>query len=392
MSAHDSLQVRAGEAARQFAVYGDFAGVEAHGTGHINRTFVFTMDQGGRPVRYLLQLLNTFAFREPVPLMDNIVRVTEHLRRRLAAEDILVPPRHALSRRVLTVLPSRDGKPYHIDLEGGFWRCYLFIEGAGTTDLMDSPKLAFALAEAAGRFQYLLSDLSGHRLAETIPGFHDARRRYVAFERALAGDSARRAGQVGPEIEFFKANREGFDRIVVALESSTVPERICHNDTKISNLLLDDATNEAICVIDLDTVMPGSSAYDFGDLARTVASTTAEDDPDPRRMELSLPMYEALARGFARGTRMAGEGSGSYLTPAERELLPWGARILTMLMGIRFLTDHLEGDVYYHVAREGHNLDRSRTQIALIRSIDQNWEAMLAATQAAFAVPGDARA
>ena len=391
MSGDEALLGRAGEAARHFAVFGDFASVETHGTGHINRTFVFTMDQGGRPVRYLLQMLNTFAFREPVPLMDNIVRVTEHLRRRLAAEDVLAPPRHALSRRVLTVLPSRDGKPYHFDPEGGFWRCYLFIEGAGTTDLMDSPVKAFALAEAAGRFQYLLSDLPGPRLAETIPGFHDARRRYSAFERALAGDSARRAGQVSPEIEFFKANREGFDRIVTAIESSTVPERICHNDTKISNLLLDDETGEAICVIDLDTVMPGSSAYDFGDLARTAASTTAEDDPDPRNMALSLPMYEALARGFARGTRTAGEGSGSYLTPAERELLPWGARILTMLMGIRFLTDHLEGDVYYHVTREGHNIDRSRTQIALIRSMDVNWKAMQVATQAAFAVPGDVR-
>jgi Ser/Thr protein kinase RdoA (MazF antagonist) len=391
MSPDEVLLGRAGEAARQFAVYGDFTGVEAHGTGHINRTFVFTMDQGGRPVRYLLQLLNTFAFREPVPLMDNIVRVTEHLRRRLAAEDALAPPRHTLSRRVLTVLPSRDGKPHHIDPEGGFWRCYLFIEGAGTTDIMDSTVKAFALAEAAGRFQYLLSDLPGARLAETIPGFHDARRRYAAFERALAGDRAGRACRVGPEIEFFKANREGFDRIVAAMESGEVPERICHNDTKISNLLLDDETGEAICVIDLDTVMPGSSAYDFGDLARTAASSTAEDDPDPRNMALLPPMYEALARGFARGTRTAGEGSPSYLTPAERELLPWGARTLTMLMGIRFLTDHLEGDVYYHIARDGHNLDRSRTQIALIRSMDAHWDSMLAATHAAFETPGAAK-
>jgi hypothetical protein len=172
---------------------------------------------------------------------------------------------------------------------------------------------------------------------------------------------------------------------VSALESGAVPERITHNDTKISNLLIDDETGEAICVIDLDTVMPGSSAYDFGDLARTVAASTAEDDPEPRNMKLVIPMYEALARGIARRTRVAADrGSGSFLTGAERELLPWGARILTMLMGIRFLTDYLEGDVYYHVARDGHNLDRSRTQIALVRSMDLHWDEMRAETAAAF--------
>jgi len=366
------LLARARSAALEFALYGDFLGLEAYGSGHINRTYLVAMDQGGRKVRYILQLLNTFAFREPLGLMDNIVRVTEHLRRRLAAEG-----RTELSRRSLTVLPSRDGRPYHIDAEGGFWRCYLFIEGASSSDLMDSPDRAFVLGEAAGRFQYLLSDLPGPRLSETIPGFHDARKRYADFERALAADAAGRAAGVGPEIEFFKANRVGFDRIVQALESGAVPERITHNDTKISNLLIDDVTGEAICVIDLDTVMPGSSTYDFGDLVRTVATSTAEDDPVPSRMRFVLPMYEAILRGFARGT------SGS-LTAAERELLPWSARILTMLMGIRFLTDHLEGDVYYHVAREGHNLDRSRTQIALIRSMDSQWREITALASAVF--------
>ena len=363
---------RSRAAALQFALYGDFLDIEAYGSGHINRTFRFSMDQGGRPVRYILQLLNTFAFREPLALMDNIVRVTEHIRRRLAAEG-----QPKLSRRTLTVLPSREGKPYHIDAEGGFWRCYLFIEGASSSDLMDSPAKAFVLGEAAGRFQYLLCDLPGPRLAETIPGFHDARKRYAAFEAALAADAVGRAARVGPEIEFFRANREGFDRIVAALESGAIPERIVHNDTKISNLLLDDRTGEAVCVIDLDTVMPGSSTYDFGDLVRTVAASTAEDDPVASRMEFLPPMYEAILRGFASGT-------GGFLTAGERELLPWSARTLTMLMGIRFLTDHLQGDVYYHVAREGHNLDRSRTQIALIDSMDGQWERITSLSAAVF--------
>ena len=228
--------------------------------------------------------------------------------------------------------------------------------------------------------------MGGPRLAETIPGFHDARARYAAFERAVAEDRAGRARAVAREIDFFRENREGFDRIVAALESGEIPERITHNDTKISNLLVDDASGEAICVIDLDTVMPGSSVYDFGDLARTVPASTAEDDPDPSRMHLVLPMYEALVRGYAEGTSSGGGSSrgASFLTPAEIGLLPAGARILTMLMGIRFLTDHLDGDVYYRVARESHNLDRSRTQIALIRSMDANRGLMLAATEAAF--------
>lgn len=377
---HVGILESARSAALQFAVYGDFVGIEAFGTGHINRTFLFSMNQGGRFVRYVLQLLNTFAFREPHLLMDNIVRVTAHLRSRLAAEGAT-----ELSRRVLNVVPSREGSPFHIDADGGFWRCYLFIEGVSSSDLMDSPAKAFVLGQAVGRFQYLLSDLPGPRLVETIPGFHDSRKRYAAFERSLANDRAGRARLVGPEIEFFKANEEGFDRIVAALESGAIPERIAHNDTKISNLLLDDETGEAICVIDLDTVMPGSSTYDFGDLARTVATSTAEDDPDSSKMELVMPMYEALARGFARGTGATGGNSSSgFLTRTERELLPYAARILTMLMGIRFLTDYLEGDVYYQVARMHHNLDRSRTQIALIRSMDRNWDEMTAATIAAF--------
>jgi Ser/Thr protein kinase RdoA (MazF antagonist) len=366
-------------AALHFAVYGDFTGIEAFGTGHINRTFVFSMDQGGRVVRYLLQRLNTFVFREPRLLMDNIVRVTDHLRRRLAASGAT-----GISRRALTALPSLEGEAWHVDPAGGFWRCYLFIEGASTTEFMDSPLKAFLLGEAVGRFQYLLSDLPGPRLAETIPGFHDARRRYAAFERALAEDRAGRAAAARPEIEFFQASREGFDRIVAALESGAVPERITHNDTKLSNLLLDERSGEAICLIDLDTVMPGSTAYDFGDLVRTVAAGTAEDDPDPRNMHLALPMYEALARGYAGGTASDGAGSPSFLTRAERELLPWGGRILTMLMGIRFLTDFLEGDPYYRISRSDHNLHRSRTQVALIRSMDDRWDEMAASTAAAF--------
>ncbi|MEI6386403.1 MAG: aminoglycoside phosphotransferase family protein [Spirochaetota bacterium] len=371
---------RAREAAVQFTCLGDLVRVEAFGTGHINRTFVVSMDQGGTRLRYLLQLVNTFVFKNPYGLMDNVVRVTSHLRQRLAGEGV-----SDLSRRCLTVVPSLDGKPYHVDAEGGFWRCYIFIEGAVASELMDSEAKARSLGHAAGRFQYLLADLPGPRLVETIPSFHDARSRFEALERAAAGDAAGRLARAAPELDFWRARREGFDRIVVALERGLVPERITHNDTKIDNLLVDIRSGEGICVIDLDTVMPGSSAYDFGDLARTVSASTGEDDRQSERMELAMPMYQALVQGFASGTHASGEGrGGSFLTAGERELLPWGARILTMLMGVRFLTDFLEGDVYYRVAREGHNLDRTRTQMALIASMEGHWDGMRRAIDECF--------
>lgn len=385
---------RARAAALNFALPGDLIEVAAHGTGHINATFVVTMDQAGTHVRYLLQLLNTHVFREPTLLMDNVVRVTEHLRRRMAADGI-----RGLSRRTLTVVRSLDGSPFWRDGgrgEGdGFWRCYLFIEGAHYSDLMDSTHKAFALGAASGRFLEQVSDLPGPRLAETIPNFHNARTRYAAFEKAVAEDQVGRVASVAREIAFFRENLEGFDRIVAALASGEAPERITHNDTKISNLLVDDETGEAICVIDLDTVMPGSTAYDFGDLVRTVPISTSEDDPEPGRMVLVPEMFAALSRGFASGTMVperAAEPKAdpqaagrSFLTEREIELLPVGARVITMLMGIRFLTDFLDGDRYYKVARDSHNLDRCRTQIALVRSMDSQASMMRETTLSAFA-------
>jgi Ser/Thr protein kinase RdoA (MazF antagonist) len=366
-------------AADHFAFYGDLLAVRPYGTGHINGSFVVLTDQAGRRVRYLLQRVNTYVFTEPEALMDNVVRVTEHIRRRLASGGATV-----LSRRTLTVVPARDGRPFWRGGDSSFWRAYLFIEGASSSELMDSPGRAAALGEAVGRFQELLSDLPGPRLAETIPNFHNARTRYATFEKAVAEDRVGRVALAEREIDFFRANREGFDRIVTALESGAIPERITHNDTKIQNLLLDDRTGEAICVIDLDTVMPGSAAYDFGDLARTVPASVAEDEEDASGMFLDLSMYEALVRGYAGGTAQSGGGS-SFLTPAEIALLPTGARVITMLMGIRFLTDWLDGDRYYRVARESHNLDRCRTQIALVRSMDENWNEMRETTEVAFA-------
>jgi Ser/Thr protein kinase RdoA (MazF antagonist) len=362
-------------AAGAFDFRGDLVSVSPFGTGHINESHVVTLSQAGRRVRYLMQLVNTSVFRDPEALMGNVVRVTEHIRRRLAGEGA-----RDLSRRTLKVIPSRDGENWWRDPEGGFWRAYLFIEGAVASEIMDSPEAAFSLGEAVGRFQCLLADLPGPRLAETIPHFHDARARYAAFEAAVAADRAGRAGGAGAEIDFFRENRERCDRIVAALESGSVPERVTHNDAKIQNLLIDRRSGEAICVIDLDTVMPGATAHDFGDLARTVPASVAEDEADASRMEFLPAMYAALARGYARG-------SSAFLSAGERELLPWGGRIVTIVQGLRFLTDYLDGDRYYRISRPDHNLLRARTQMALARSMERHWGEMRDITAAAFDSP-----
>lgn len=355
-------------------------GPEAFGNGHLNRTYVVSSGPAPAPRRYLLQILNTFAFREPFGLMDNIVRVTEHIARRLAAEG-LSPAE--IARRAPAVHRSRAGTPYFIDEEGGFWRVFDFVENATVSEVCATPAMAFTLGAAAGRFQNLVSDLPGPRLVETIPGFHNARKRYAALERAIGRDSMGRRALVQREIDFYAAREKGFDILVSALESGLVPERITHNDTKMNNLLLDRDTGEAICIVDMDTVMPGTSVYDFGDLARTAASSTAEDDPDPGRMEFVPAMYEAIARGYARGSLEPGK-AGSFLTPEEQSLVPESGRILAMLMGVRFLTDFLEGDQYYHIDHPTHNLDRTRTQAALIASMEKHRDWMIRTTEAAF--------
>ncbi len=373
-----ALLARARSAIRFFLLEDEVGEPEPYGTGHINRTYAVAAAGSGKRT-YLLQLLNTFAFREPFGLMDNIVRVTEHIARRLAAEGV-----GDIARRAPAVYRSRSGNPYHVDADGGFWRVFRFVENAYACEVCDSPRRAASLGRAVGRFQSLLSDLPGPRLVETVPGFHDARKRYAALERAIAADRVGRVASVAGEIDFYKAHREGFDRLIGAMESGEIPERITHNDTKINNLLFDRKTDEAICIIDLDTVMPGTPVYDFGDLARTAASSAAEDDPDPSRMHFLPAMYESIARGYAEGTRVPG-GKDSFLSPAERALLPEGGKILAMLMGVRFLTDYLEGDVYYHIDRPGHNLDRTRTQAALIASMERHRNDIQSATESAFA-------
>ncbi|MCL2318545.1 MAG: aminoglycoside phosphotransferase family protein [Treponema sp.] len=357
------------EVIHQFAIYGEFEGVKAFGSGHINSTFQSVWNQAGTKLRYTHQKINHQVFLRPDEVMENIERVTSHLRACASRAGLT-----DTSRRTLTVVPSRDGKLWVRDREGGWWRTYLFIEGSHTLELTSSPDDARFLGESIARFQSQLASLGGPRLHETIPGFHDMEKRYARFHEALSKDSHNRAKDVKPEIAFMQKNEERGAVLIRALRNGAIPERICHNDAKINNILIDDAGSQALCVIDLDTVMPGTSLFDLGDLIRSVTNRAAEDEKDLSKVEFDLGYFEALLAGYLTGAR-------EFLVPPELALLCESGRNLTQIMGLRFLTDYLEGDRYYHIDRQDHNIDRCRTQIALINSMDSKWDAAHAIAQ-----------
>ncbi|MEX0320807.1 MAG: phosphotransferase enzyme family protein [Puniceicoccaceae bacterium] len=342
-----------------FSIPGEYLGGVPYGSGHINDTFAATYNQEGTRIRYIHQRINNQVFKDVPALMDNVHRVIafnqEHLRK-LGVEDC--------SRRCLTLLPAKDGLPYYVDDEGGFWRTYLFIENASTYDRLESPQQAREAAKAFGQFQRLLSDYDGPRLHETIPGFHDTPGRYRKFHNALESDQLNRAAGVKEEIDWFLARERDCGIVVDGLASGEIPERITHNDTKLNNVMLDDTSMEGICVIDLDTVMPGSVLYDFGDMVRSSTNTGDEDAVDLSAIQMDFEVYQALLDGYLPEMKHC-------LTDRELELLAFSGRLITLEIGLRFLTDYLEGDQYFKVFREGHNLDRCRTQITMVKSMEE---------------------
>ena len=344
------------EALRGFQIFGDFADVRPYGTGHINETYLATFGQAGTDVRYTLQRLNTAIFKDPRGLMENVRRVTEHSRQRLAAAN--APD---ASRRTLSLVPATDGGYLHFAPDGSAWRCYHFVERTHTVDIVESAGAAFEAARSFARFQSLLADLPGGRLNETIPHFHDTPSRYAALHDVLKADPCGRAAGAAREIDFALSLEDDAARIVSLMRSGDMPERATHNDTKINNVLLDDATGEGICVIDLDTLMPGSALYDFGDMVRSATLNMAEDSPDWENAVCRADIFEALARGFLAG--------GDFLTPCEKANLAFAGALMTLECGVRFLADHIDGDHYFRIHRPNHNLDRCRTQFALVRSI-----------------------
>lgn len=344
--------------ARQFEINGEFLDSRRYGSGHINDTFRAVFDVGGVPAPSIFQRINHNVFKNPVALMENIQRVTSHLATQVAAN----PDR---CRRVLSLVLARNGQFWHLDTEGNYWRAYRFIDGARTYDAAVSTEQAFQAARAFGQFQKQLADLPAPRLHDTIPDFHNTPKRFAALECAITADVAGRAILAKPEIEFALAHQS----ITSVLLDANLPERVTHNDTKFNNVMLDDVTGEGICVIDLDTVMPGLALYDFGDMVRTTTSPTQEDERDLSKIAMQFPMFEALVRGYLAS-------AGEFLTRAERQFLAFSGKLITFEIGLRFLTDYLSGDTYFKVHRDGHNLDRCRTQFKLIESIEKQEEEM----------------
>lgn len=349
---------------RQFRIPGTYQDGHRIKIGHINETFAATYDDAGRPFRVVHQTINTHVFRDPVGLMSNVVRVTEHLWRKLEAQGV-----DQLDRRALRVIPARDGRPYHVDDAGNFWRTFLFVDDVRSYDAVESPRQAYQAGHAFGQFQSLLSDLPAAELATTIPDFHHTPKRFERLVKAIGTDELRRGAAARREIEFALGMKPLVAALVDAEACGAVPLRVTHNDTKFNNVMLDVHTGEAMCVVDLDTVMPGLVLYDFGDMVRTTTSRTAEDEQFLERVELELPMFEALVRGYLEATR-------GFLTAEERRLLVLSGKLITFTIGIRFLTDYLEGDQYFRIHREHHNLDRCRKQFKLIESMNQREDEM----------------
>ena len=347
----------------RFCFEGEYVDVNEQTSGNVNNTYCLTYDQNGKTVYYTLQHINSYVFKDPHAVMRNIERVTEHIRSTLVSNGI--DPH----RRVLELVPTRDGQTLYVDPKGGFWRAYIFISEATPYNMPQKPVHVFETGRAFGEFQKLLSNFPAEDLNETIPNFHNTTRRFYTFVASVAEDRAGRARQVDDEIEFMFDHRRLMNSIVSRLESGELQPRVTHNDTKINNVLIDDATDKAICVIDLDTVMPGSSLYDYGDAIRFCANTAAEDEPDVSRISLDMEKVRLFTEGFLSEVK-------GFLPDSEVRLLPLGALVITCELAMRFLTDYIDGDLYFKVSYPEHNLVRARAQIALLKDMETKYDEM----------------
>lgn len=335
-----------------------------YGSGHINDTFLLTYArEEGVVVKYILQRMNTNIFHNPEELMENILGVTAHLRKKII-ENGGDP-----ERETLNVIKTFDKKPYYIDSKGGYWRAFVFITNATSYDLVESPEDFYQSAVSFGRFQSLLADYPADTLHEIIEGFHDTRARFAVFKKAVEEDVMGRAASVQKEIQFVLNHEDVANFFSELLDKGELPLRVTHNDTKLNNIMIDDETRKGICVIDLDTVMPGLAMNDFGDSIRFGASTAAEDEKDLDKVWCDMDLFDIYTKGFI-------EGCNGKLTKTEIELLPMGAKTMTFECGMRFLTDYLQGDTYFKIHREGHNLDRCRTQFKLVADMETKWDTM----------------
>lgn len=339
-------------------------GAMRYGFGHINDTFCVHTQPPDFPCRpFILQRMSAAAFKHPDELMRNIIGITDYLGEKVkeAGGD--------RAREAMEVVRPKNGEDYYTDSKGGAWRVYPFVEGIYCYQTAETPELFAAAGRAFGRFQNMLRDYPADTLFETIPHFHDTEDRLAKLKAAIEADPLGRVKDCGPEIAFVM-DREGDCSVALqAMREGKLPQRVTHNDTKLNNVLIDLQTGKGICIIDLDTVMAGLTINDFGDAIRYGANHSAEDERDLSKVNLDLDLYDVYTQAFLEGTQGA-------LTDTEIEYLPWGAKLMTLENGIRFLTDHIVGDEYFHISREGQNLDRARTQFKLVDDMEKNWDEM----------------
>ena len=360
--------------AARFAFEGTLTAAAPLGRGHIHDSYLLAFDAGAGARRYVLQRINTHVFADPRTLMHNVARVTAHLRSKLAAQG-----EHDVERRCLTLAGAKDGETAVRDAHGGWWRAWHYVEDSVTHESIDDERQARSAARAYGEFQRLLADLPPPRLAETIPDFHVTPQRLRRLEAAVARDPQGRVARARAEIEVALAHRPLADALLAMHRAGALPERVTHNDTKLNNVLFDARADEALCVVDLDTVMPGLGAWDFGDLVRSSA-LAREDRAGPTGAHLDIGLFEALLHGYL-------EGAGEVLTAIEREVLPLGCRVMAYELGVRFLTDYLEGDVYFKTEHAEHNLERARVQLELMLAMERQEAAMQRIVELASSMP-----
>ena len=354
-----NVDIKLKEIAQSFEIDGDVLSIEPYGEGHINSTYLLTTTV----CRYILQKINKTVFASPENVMENIIMVTEFLAEKIKAAG------GDTKRETLTVIPAKDKKSYVLN-DGEYYRVYDFIENATSYQVAETPEVFHSAACAFGKFQNMLSDFDASKLHETIKNFHNTKTRYDDFERAVKENKSGKLESVRAEVEFALERKKDAGIIVDGIAEGRIPLRVTHNDTKLNNVMIDNDTGKGVCVIDLDTVMSGSLLYDFGDSIRFGTNPASEDEKDLSKVYCDLDLFEKYVEGFLS------ELSGS-ITKEELELLPISAKLMTLECGIRFLGDHLNGDTYFKIHRENHNLDRARTQFKMVADMEEKMDKMM---------------
>lgn len=348
----------------KFNLEGKLKTSDSHVCGHINDTFILRCEgENGEEIKYVLQRVNSDIFKKPEELMENIEKVTSHIKNKVIEEN------GNPLRETLSIVKTKDGMNYYKCEEGNYWRVFNFIHGAKTYQIVEKPEHLYTAGKALGKFQKQLADFNVELLYETIPDFHNTEKRFEAFMKAVKEDIKGRVESVQEEIDFVIKRAEDTKVLVNMIKENRIPLRVTHNDTKFNNIMIDDETGEGIAVIDLDTVMPGLSLYDFGDSIRSGATTALEDEVDLSKVNFDLNLYEHFAKGFL-------ESAGDAFTKEEIEYLPFAAKLMTFECGMRFLMDHLNGDTYFKIHRENHNLDRARNQFKLVSEMESQMDNM----------------